>query len=53
MKRTRKLAVAGISMVLILVIVSAGLLHHEKVSAQDEEPYSVSLNSPLTFPVDI
>ncbi len=53
MKRTRKIIVVGISMSLALLIASAWFFYHEEVSAQDEKPYSVSLNSPLTFPVDI
>lgn len=53
MKQTRKIIVASLSMSLALVIASAWFFYHEKISAQDEKPYSVSLNSPLTFPVDI
>jgi len=40
-------------MSLAVVIASAWFLDHAQVSAQDDKPYSVSLNSPLTLPVDI
>ncbi|MCY4148452.1 MAG: hypothetical protein OXD44_08920 [Gammaproteobacteria bacterium] len=53
MKRTRKMIVASLSIGMVLVIASAWFLYHDRVSAQDEKPYSASLNSPLTFPVDI
>ena len=53
MKRTKKIVVASFSMVLAVVLTSAWVFYHEHVSAQDQEPYSVSLNSPVSLPVDI
>ncbi|MCY4219700.1 MAG: hypothetical protein OXE56_10610 [Gammaproteobacteria bacterium] len=53
MKRTKKLIVASFSLGLAVVLGSAWFFYHENVSAQDQEPYSVSLNSPVRLPVDI
>ncbi len=53
MKQTQKLVIASLSIGLAVVLASAWFFYHEKVSAQDQEPYSVSLNSPVSFPVDI
>lgn len=47
------MALAGLSVGLALVAASVWLLHHERVAAGDEKPYTVSLHTPLTFPVDI
>lgn len=53
MMRRLKMALAGLLVGLALVAASAWLLHHDKAAAGDEKPYTVSLHTPLTFPVNI